>query len=73
MKFVVGDHIRCIRDIHYFLTSGRSYITIDVCDFEEPQRIKLKDDGGDILYYSSSHFVLDVVSIRNGVIDEILK
>lgn len=68
-KFEVGDRIKCVDKTCSSLIYGKTY---DVIGMSNGDKIYVIDEDGDKSDFHSYRFILDIVFIRNEVIDEIL-
>lgn len=70
-SFKEGDSIKCIQNQFQetYLTIGRMYNVSTILH----DSITTIDDSGIRNVYDSNRFVLDLIPIRNSIIDDILK
>lgn len=69
-NFKIGDIVKCINSgsSYYSLTYGKLY---KVCSIDGVC-IYILDDSNQINFFHITRFILDVATLRNGIINEIL-
>lgn len=78
-RFIKGDIVKCVVDQCNSLTKGYSYVVDCVYDIgidsdsDLIYGIDVNNDLGDISFYYSFRFELDVESMRDNLINNILK
>lgn len=73
-RFKKGDIVRCINGLYELLSYGKTYEVLDTEEgADDKQLIKIVDNQGFNSNFLSQRFVLDIMSNRNKVIDDILK